>query len=165
MFTRDWHGRILIREKVIQPLHKVQVVAEMSCERVGQVGDQISGYLETIVQVIIPVRAHLELYECWMNLHGQQRCVWWAYPSKSSHHRHQVVIVFLSGWAPVRQVITFRRLDRITTNCCDRRSVQSLEAFSIDRTRFSCRVSTTSKVHLPVGRELVLCRGPEIVCI
>lgn len=100
MFTRDWHGRILIREKVIQPLHKVQVVAEMSCERVGQVGDQSSGYLETIVQVIIPVRAHLELYECWMNLHGQQRCVWWAYPSKSSHHRHQVVIVFLLWLGP-----------------------------------------------------------------
>lgn len=33
----------------------------------GQARDQSSGYLETIVQVIIPVPAHFPLYECWMN--------------------------------------------------------------------------------------------------
>lgn len=65
-----------------------------------------------------------------MNLHGQQRCGF--YLSMELIHRRRrrpsvrVGRDCIPRFAPVRRVviiiiIIFRRLDRITTNCCDRR--------------------------------------------
>lgn len=59
-----------------------------------------------------------------------------------------VLTVLLLRLAPVRQVIIFRRLDRITTNCCDRRLSSVAGSFQYRSDAFLGYRVSTSKVIL-----------------